>query len=208
MIGARSRNRRRDAARMRDIAEVFDAPEDQAFQGLLEAARLNSAWAWESIYESLAPRVLGWLRMESPDYAEDVLGDTFLCVVRDIHDFSGGERAFHAWVFRIARNRLLDAMRVKARRPQVVAADVPESCHDIAPDAAEQVMRRMERERIHALLRVLPEDQRTTVYMRCVLDASFAEVAAALMISVPAAKMLQQRAFRTLAARIPAVIAG
>lgn len=210
MIGARTRGKRRNVEASREVSEVFDAPEVQAFQGLLEAARLNSAWAWESIYASLAPRVLGWLRMEMPGMADDLLGETFLCVVRDIHDFTGGERAFHAWVFRIARNRLLDACRTQARRPQIACGvdAISESACGVAPDAAEQTMRRMERERIVELLNVLPEDQRTTVYMRCVLDASFAEVAAALVISVPAAKMLQQRAFRTLATRVPSLIAG
>lgn len=210
MIGARTRSKRRDAASYGSVSDVFDAPEDHAFQGVLEAARLNAAWAWESIYASLASRVLGWLRMEMPSQADDLLGETFLCVVRDIHCFSGGERAFHAWVFRIARNRLLDARRAAARRPHIAASteDISDAACGVAPDVAEQTMRRMERERIIELLNVLPEDQRTTVYMRCVLDASFAQVAETLGISVPAAKMLQQRAFRTLAARLPSVLAG
>jgi RNA polymerase sigma-70 factor (ECF subfamily) len=206
--GAR-RQSRRAAERQHQVTDVL-TPADQAFQGVLAAARLNAEWAWEAIYDSFAPRVFSWLRMEQPGLAEDLLGETFLCVVRDLHTFEGGERAFTAWVFRIARNRLLDAVRAQARRPQSVAADpdVMEVTGGVSPDAAHDAISRMEHERIVELLRILPEDQRTTIYLRFVLDASLSDVAGALGVSVPATKMLQQRALRTLAARIPAIAAG
>lgn len=177
---------------------------------MLEAARLNAAWAWESIYHELAPRVLGWLRLEQPDHAEDLLGETLLCIVRDINSFAGNQHEFQAWVFRIARNRMLDAARAASRRPShrtgVPAAVIRRA--EVAPDTAECVMRSFQQSRIVEMLSSLPEEQRTTIYLRFVLDASVAEAAIALGVSTAAVKMLQQRALRRLGPRIAMLIAG
>lgn len=55
--------------------------------------------------------------------AEDVTQETFVRVHRGLATF-GGRSRFSTWVFGIARNAGLDALRARSRRPQVVG-EVP-----------------------------------------------------------------------------------
>ena len=60
----------------------------------------------------------------APD-PEDVLGEVFLQVARDISTFDGEETGFRSWVFTIAHHRLIDARRHTARRPVDLSAGAP-----------------------------------------------------------------------------------
>ena len=62
------------------------------FPGTLAAARIGSEWAWTGIYRDLAPAVLGYLRARRAHEPEDLTGEVFLQVVRDLPRFQGGER--------------------------------------------------------------------------------------------------------------------
>lgn len=178
---------------------------DAAFESVLAAARTNAAWAWESIYHEFAPRVLAYLRMERPELAEDVLGEVFVGVVRDIRSFEGGPDAFRAWIMRMARNRLVDALRVANRRVEVPYAELPDTGAGPArsvSDIAEHVIASADRQRLVRTLSVLPPEQRTVVYMRYVVDLPHADIASQLGKTVCAVKMLQHRALATLADRL------
>jgi RNA polymerase sigma-70 factor (ECF subfamily) len=63
-----------------------------AFGDVLLAARAGAEWAWQRIYDDLAPKVVGYLRGHGAGDPEDVAGEVFLQVVRGLPGFSGGER--------------------------------------------------------------------------------------------------------------------
>ena len=67
--------------------------------------------AWSEIWAELAPAVLGYLRGSNAPDPEDVLGETFLQVARDVNRFEGDWVAFRSWVFTVAHHRLIDARR-------------------------------------------------------------------------------------------------
>ena len=87
------------------------------FPGTLDAARTGADWAWTAIYRDLSPVVLGFLRARRAQEPEDLTGEVFLQVVRDLPRFAGSERDFRAWVFVIAHHRLVDEGRRRTRRP-------------------------------------------------------------------------------------------
>jgi DNA-directed RNA polymerase specialized sigma24 family protein len=89
----------------------------ESFNSVLTAARAGADWAWERIYADLAPVVTGYLRGHGAAEPEDLAGETFLHVVRDLPRFEGDERAFRSWVFTIAHRRLIDDRRRRGRRP-------------------------------------------------------------------------------------------
>ena len=60
------------------------------FSGTLEAARTGADWAWAAIYRDLSPAVLGYLRARGAHEPEDVTGEVFVQVVRDLQRFNGG----------------------------------------------------------------------------------------------------------------------
>ena len=145
-------------------------------------------------YEALAPSVLGYLRAQRAPDPEDLLGEVFLQVARDLPHFRGDEAALRRWVFAIAHNRILDARRRQARRPQASDQEVPDAAapppgEGLDPDLA-------------AALATLTPDQREVVVMRFVADLSLEDVARITHRKVGAVKALQHRALQQLNAAL------
>ncbi len=141
-------------------------------------------------YRSLAPAVLGYLRAERAADPEDVLGEVFLQVARDIGRFKGDDDALRRWVFSIAHNRLVDAHRRRARRPVVDGPAPPEQQAPPPPDAFDP-------ELVEALAG-LSADQREVVVLRFVADLPLEAVARVTGRKVGAVKSLQHRALENL----------
>ena len=164
----------------------------ERFTGLLAAARAGDEHAWGEIFNWLAPIVLGYLRANGAPDPEDVLGETFLQVARDISRFEGDESSFRSWVFTIAHHRLIDARRYSARRPIELAAEPPEPA-ERGDDAAEQALARIGIDRVERILATLSEDQRAVLLLRFVGDMSIEDIAKALGKRQGAIKALQRR---------------
>jgi RNA polymerase sigma-70 factor (ECF subfamily) len=141
-------------------------------------------------YRALAPAVLGYLRAERAPDPEDLLGEVFLQVARDIRRFTGDDADLRRWVFTIAHNRLVDARRRAARRPQIVPIDVPDRAAAPGPDPVD----------VHLLaaLEGLSDDQREVVVLRFVADLPLDAVAGVTGRTVGAVKALQHRALAHL----------
>jgi RNA polymerase sigma factor (sigma-70 family) len=166
------------------------------FQELLQGARVGQDEAWAAIYEDLAPALLGYLRAQRAAEPEDLLGEVFLQMVRDIAGFAGDRGRFRAWAFAIAHHRLIDDRRYRARRPvQPASAEVlAESQRQYRLAESEAVVDR----RVAGALRRLPEDQRTVILLRVLGDLSVSDVARMLGKTPGAVKAAQRRAFATL----------
>jgi RNA polymerase sigma-70 factor (ECF subfamily) len=144
------------------------------------------------LYRDLAPSVLGYLRARGAGEPEDVTGEVFVQVVRDLTRFEGEERDFRAWVFVIAHHRLLDERRRSGRRPADPAAEVPEP-RGASTDAEEEALRSIASVRVREIIgRLLPE-QRDVLLLRVMGDLTVAEVAKAMGKSQGAVKALQRR---------------
>src|SRR5438445_952311 len=74
----------------------------ESFDEILEAARRGSDPAWDALYRDLAPLVHGYLRSRGAREPEDVTGEVFLQVARDLRGFSGDEASFRSWVLAVA----------------------------------------------------------------------------------------------------------
>ena len=146
----------------------------------------------EEIYVALAPRVLGYLRARGVADPEDVAGEVFLQVARDLRRFRDAEDeiAVRRWVFAIARNRATDAARRARRRPRSSGAEVPDQP---AAPAAEP----LDSELVEALLQ-LTADQREVIALRFIADLPLDDVARVTRRSVGATKALQHRALENL----------
>jgi RNA polymerase sigma-70 factor, ECF subfamily len=164
----------------------------ERFTPLLEAAREGDEAAWQEIYDDLAPVVLGYLRANGAPDPEDVLGEVFLQVARDIARFDGDERGFRSWVFTIAHHRLIDARRHSARRPVELSAEPPEPAVK-AEDAADEALAKIGAEEVQRVLGTLSEDQRAVLLLRVIGDLSIEDVAKAVGKRPGAVKALQRR---------------
>ena len=154
--------------------------------------------------------------LASFDEADDAVQETYLRAWR-ARDRFDGSTLVRAWLYKIATNVCLDAIRRSARRLR--SADTmrevpwitpyPDVLLDeIAPpdDEPESVV--VTRETIElaflAALQVLPPRQRATLIARDVLGWPAVETASALDTSVAAVNSALQRARATLAAHLPA----
>src|SRR2546427_13159203 len=86
------------------------------FQDVLIAAREGEEWALGRLFRVTYPRFVCYVGAVAPADAEGVAADAWLDVARGLHRFEGDEQAFRAWAFTIARRRLLDLQRSRARR--------------------------------------------------------------------------------------------
>ena len=153
--------------------------------------------------------------LASYDEAEDAVQETFVRAWRAHGSFAGGPDV-RAWLYRIATNTCLDAIRRTNRRLAHIGslAEVPwlspypDRMLDLVASAADEPHAvAIARETIElayiAVIQLLPARQRAVLLLRDVLDWSAAETATALDISVAAANSALQRARATLREQLP-----
>jgi RNA polymerase sigma factor (sigma-70 family) len=172
------------------------------FEALLSGARFGEPTCWGTLYDRYAPLVIGYLRASSLSDPENVAGEVFLHLVRDLHRFEGDERAFRSWLLSVAHHRMIDARRAEQRRPAVPVAP---SALDLGPtrdDAAAGVEADEAWRDLLAHLAVLTDEQREVVLLRVVAELSLEETAAVVGRTVGAVKALQHRAFSALRDRL------
>jgi RNA polymerase sigma-70 factor (TIGR02960 family) len=149
------------------------------------------------------------------DEAEDLVQETFLRAWRSRATFEGGP-GFRAWLYRIATNASLDAIRLRSRRVASLGsfAEVPwlqpypdQLLDEVAPSDAEPDAVVVARETIEltflAVIQLLPPQQRAVLILRDVLDWSAAEAAALLDTTAAAVNSALQRARATLREQLP-----
>ena len=161
--------------------------------------------------------------------SEDMVQETFLRAWRKRGDFSSGDRAaYRAWLYRIATNACLDALRTRKRRvlpsqlgpgedpplPVKPAADLPwlqpypdHLLEGIAPSEEQPEEVVVSRETIEiaflAAIQLLPPKQRAVLILRDVLGWSAKEAAELLEASVPSVNSALQRARATMERNLP-----
>jgi RNA polymerase sigma-70 factor (TIGR02960 family) len=156
--------------------------------------------------------------------AEDAVQETLLAAWRGLEGFEG-RASLRAWLYRIATNRCLNALRDRSRRPQEVPSMVeppeptrraepiwhepyPDVLLEGLPDRAPGPVARYEtRESVGlafvAALQHLPPRQRAALVLRDVLGFHTAEVAKMLDSSEASVKGALQRARAKLEERLP-----
>jgi RNA polymerase sigma-70 factor (TIGR02960 family) len=149
------------------------------------------------------------------DEAEDLVQETFLRAWRGRAGFDAGP-GLRPWLYRIATNACLDALRRRSRRVTTVEsfAELPwmqpypdRLLDEVAPSEEEPDAVLVSRETIElaflALIQLLPARQRAVVILRDVLGWSAKETADLLETSVASANSALQRARATLEERAP-----
>lgn len=170
---------------------------DGQFEGVLAAARLGAPWAFERIFNTLAPVVAGYLRVQGGVEPDDLTSEVFLGVLRNLDSFRGDEAHFRSWVFTIAHRRLLDERRRTSRRP--LPEPLSEAPDPVGSDNVETTVdRSLATERVRALCERLVPDQRDVLLLRVVGQLTIDEVAEALGKTPGAVKALQRRGFRAV----------
>jgi RNA polymerase sigma factor (sigma-70 family) len=174
-------------------------PLGEQFESVLAAAQCGTPWALERLYQTLAPAVAGYLRVQGSSEPEDLTSDVFYSALSRIDSFQGNESQFRSWVFTIAHNRLVDERRARMRRPVAVEQDGAElAAARTGGDVEDEALRRLSTERVRALCDRLVPDQRDVLLLRMVAGLSLEQTADALGKTEGAIKALQHRAVGAL----------
>jgi RNA polymerase sigma factor (sigma-70 family) len=184
--GLRSARSRADTSRMM-------APFGEAFPSVLEAARVGAEWAWRALYEDLAPQLARYTTACRVSDPGATVGEVFLRAVEGVRSFEGDERAFRAWIFRIARNLVLDEHRkALRRRTDTVPAEVLVGLSPVG-DVEQEALRSLSEQRVRAILDTLTPEQREVLLLRILGDLTVEEVAFVVGKRPGAVKALQAR---------------
>lgn len=151
--------------------------DDAELTAAVLAAQDGDEDGFRTVYRAVHPRLLGYLRtlVGEPD-AEDVASEAWLQIARDLDRFSGDADRFRGWAARIARNRALDHIRMRGRRPAVGADETELTGKPAESDTADEAIEALATGRTMALIAQLPQDQAEAVVLRVVvgLDAKSA----------------------------------
>ena len=141
----------------------------------VDTARDKAAFA--TLFAHFAPRIKAFLIKSGADasMAEECAQDVMATVWRKAHMFDPSRASAATWIFTIARNRKIDAMR-KQRRPE------PEDLTwgpTEEPDQADVISLQQESDRLTTAIAELPQKQRELIEKAYFGDLSHSEIASA-----------------------------
>lgn len=168
-----------------DISELDD-------EALAQRAQ-NNPELFGELYRRYSAEIERFVRskVSDPILAEDITSKVFAKALQALPRYKDG--AFRAWLYRIARNTIIDEYRRK--RPTAVIDDLP--IHDKAPLPDEIAVSRDAADRLHAALDHLKPREREIVRLR-LHGLAIAEIANRMDMTENAVKSAQRRAFITL----------
>jgi RNA polymerase sigma-70 factor (ECF subfamily) len=169
------------------------------FPNVLAAARDGDDTAFASLWRSLQPQLLRYLRILVGDANEDVASEAWTRVARDLAQFEGTELGFRSWVFTIARHRGIDWRRRETRRaatplPNEDLAEVPGG-----DDPAGTMLETLSTDAALELIARLPRGQAEVVTLRAVAGLSVDQVAEIVGKRPGAVRVLAHRGLQRLA---------
>lgn len=153
-----------------DLVKRAQRGDERAYGAIVDAYRLP---VFNYILRTVSDREL----------AEDLTQETFLRVWRSLPGF--GHRAqLSTWLFQVAKNVVLDALRARDSRPRTTEL-VPEVTPTVLDAPVEQAETIRE---LWSAVEALNLDLRTALLLRDVVGLSYNEIADALDVSLPTVK--------------------
>jgi len=135
-----------------------------------------------------------FFRVSTTAEAEDLTEEVFLKMIKNISKYKKREKMpFSAWLFRIAKNALIDFYRKK-----VEIDEIPENLADQKSAADEKTETKINHARLLTAMKKLPKSQSEAIILRFFSDRKNAEIAAILGKSETAVRILQSRGLKKL----------
>lgn len=180
---------------------------ERSDEALAVEARRGSEAAFQELVERFERPVYGLLLriVRRPETAEDLAQETFLKAYRALGRFDP-QRKFSSWLFKIAHNSALDALRREGHEP--LSLDAPAADGEEPPElpadpkAENPFARAAGRDLGRALesaLRGLRPQYREILLLRFVEELSYEEIAEVLEVPLGTVKIHLYRARRDLA---------
>ena len=165
-----------------------------------DRALLEDAF-YADLYQRHAPGLFAYVYRQtaSREDAEDIVLDVFLTVLQQ-HDFAMfSEQKQIAWLWTIARHKVVDRFRKNVRQQHVpidLFAEALYADDEISPERKH--LQHEEYTQLHRAIKALPEEQQEVLQLRFGFGLRCAEIAPVLNKSERAVRMLLYRAIQRL----------
>jgi len=164
---------------------------------LVRRAQQRDEEAFTQLYEEHFDKIYRYVALKIGDQmeAEDLTQQVFIKALQSISSFKWKGIPFSAWLFRIARNQVVDYVR-KKKRQATVPLDESLAGSEIDPQLAAE--RKLEIEQLLLATKKLTEAQHEVLSLRFTSELSVGEVAKIMGKSQGAVKALQHSAIVAL----------
>ncbi len=185
--------------RMQDALDVTAFPTDADCEHwdaqLADLAKTDRA-AFGELYERYYPRVYRYTFHRVGNFAdtEDITALVFIKALEALPSYQSRRNTFAPWLFRIARNAIVDHYRRTRQHSPFEDLDG----HSREIDPAAHVLSEERNKELMVLIGHLSDDQREVVLLKFAGDLSYAEIATTLKKNEPAVRMLMHRGLRKL----------
>lgn len=119
--------------------------------------------------------------------ADDITQEVFIRAYRYFGTFRGSVK-FKTWLYRIAVNQSMRALKKRNQRTHKEITDEPNTIADPSETALEMVIRKDQMDRISRMISDLPKKQKAVLLLRVNQDLPFHEIARIMRRSVGAVK--------------------
>ncbi len=170
---------------------------ETAIDRIVAKARTGDPASIAALYDLFSVRVYRFVlvRVRSDQDAEDLLQRTFLKVIEALPRYESRGLPFAAWLFRIARNTVIDHERT--RHEEARLDDAAERV-DERSNPAELAEAAMERDAVRSAMDLLTPEQREVIAYRFFAGLSPREIGLLMDRREGAVRALQFRAIQTL----------
>lgn len=164
-------------ASAREVRKVAEVLEGEWVGHVRRIQKDRDQTAFAELFRHFAPRVKAFLMKSgaSGGLAEEVTQEVMATLWHKAHLFDPARASVATWIFTIARNRRIDAIR-RTRRPE--PEDLPWG-PESEPDQEEVLALQQETDKLGEALRRLPEKQRDLIEKAYFGELSHSEIAAA-----------------------------
>lgn len=158
--------------------------------------------AFEVIFKHFAPRVKAYMAKLSADTqtAEELMQETMIAVWNKADQFDVAKGALSTWIFTIARNQRIDAVR-RARRPEFDPTD-PAFVPDEEQLADLSIAERQSASQLRAAMADLPKEQSVLLELAYFEERTHRAIAKKLNLPLGTVKSRLRLAFNKLRAAL------
>ena len=164
----------------------------------IRRAQKGDKEAFGLLYDHYLPQIDRFilLKVNNRSEAEDLTHEVFLNSWQKIETYVPREFPFSSWLYRVARNEVIDFYRTHKNNVRLDA--VEEDSLKIPEEASINLDRALDLESVKNVIQFLKPEQQDVIIMRFVEDLSHEEIAAAIDKSAGAIRLIQHRAINAL----------
>ena len=166
---------------------------------LVTHARAGDTEAFGKLYDIFLDTIYRFVyfRVSTTADAEDITEQVFVSIFEHIGSYEERNLPFEAWLFRIARNKVIDYYRTKKTKvPLEAIAERPDSKPQ--PDEIAEIQ--LTKEAVMKALTKLPDPYREIIILKFIEEKENDEITIIMEIESGYVRVLQQRALSRLRA--------